>query len=303
MATLLMIEDSPSERAQLGAVLRGSGLFDRILEGGDGIDGLRLLLSEPVDLVLCDLEMPRAGGDKVLAMKNAMEDRADVPFVVLTGTQDFERSARLLRQGASDVIGKPFHAADLIARLDLHLRMLGIQRGLRRKVELLEHLSSTDPLTGLRNRRFLSESLALEFGRAQRHGMVLSVVLGDIDGFKELNQSEGQEVGDRVLRGSAEVLKRNLRSCDVGGRFGSDEFLTLLSHTNAEGASVFAERWRKDMADGRRAAPGSPGATLSLGVACYGPALEGPGQLLSRAEEALLQARQAGGNQVVVAAH
>ena len=300
MATLLLIEDSPVERAQLAAALRDTGLFDRILEGEDGIDGIRLLLSEPVDLVLCDLEMPRAGGDKVLVMKNSMEGRADVPFVVLTGSQDFERSARLLRQGASDVIGKPFHAADLVARLDLHLRMVEIQRGLRRRVELLEHLSTTDPLTGLRNRRFLSESLALEFHRAERHGTVLSVVLGDIDGFKQLNLDQGHEAGDAVLRGSAEVLRKNLRSCDVGGRFGGDEFLSLLAHTNAEGASVFAERWRRDVA--ATGSPGAPEATLSVGVASYARALDGPAALLSSAEQALLQARQAGGNQVVVAA-
>ena len=299
MATLLLIEDSAGQRAEIRAALESSAAFDRILEAVDGLHGLRLLLSEAVDVVLCDLELPGLDGEKLLRMRTAARGECEVPFIFLSSVTDHERRARLLRGGASDSITKPFHAADLVARVELHLKLVRLQRELIQKNRLLEQLSTTDPLTGLRNRRYLTEMLAVEFLRAQRHRTPLSVVMGDIDHFKAVNDRHGHAAGDAVLEGVAGVLKRSMRGSDHGGRYGGEEFLLVLANAEVDGARIFAERLRQEVEETAFANDAGPiHVTLSLGIASLRAAHETPGDLVAEADEALYRAKQAGRNRV-----
>lgn len=302
MATLLLIEDSAGQRAEIRAALEASAAFDRILEAEDGLQGLRLLLSEPVDVVLCDLELPGLDGEKLLRMRSATRGECEVPFLFLSSVTDYERRARLLRGGASDSITKPFHAADLVARLELHLKLVRLQRELIQKNRLLEQLSTTDPLTGLRNRRYLTEMLAVEFLRAQRHRTPLSVVMADIDHFKHVNDRYGHAAGDAVLEGVADVLRRRMRGSDHGGRYGGEEFLLVLASSRLDGARLFAEHLRQEVeAKAFSTEAGPVHVTLSLGVATLRPGHETPGDLVGEADEALYRAKQAGRNRVAQA--
>jgi len=299
MATLLLIEDSAGQRAEIRAALESSAAFDRILEAVDGLHGLRLLLSEAVDVVLCDLELPGLDGEKLLRMRTAARGECEVPFIFLSSVTDHERRARLLRGGASDSITKPFHAADLVARVELHLKLVRLQRELIQKNRLLEQLSTTDPLTGLRNRRYLTEMLAMEFLRAQRHRTPLSVVMADIDHFKAVNDRHGHAAGDAVLEGVAGVLKRSMRGSDHGGRYGGEEFLLVLANAEVDGARIFAERLRQEVEETAFANDAGPiHVTLSLGIASLRAAHETPGDLVAEADEALYRAKQAGRNRV-----
>lgn len=302
VATLLLVEDSASQREAIRRALREGGLSDRILEASDGLEGLRLLLSEPVDLVICDLELPRLAGDKLLYMARSQSQR-EVAFLVLTGVDDPARRARLLRDGACDVVTKPFHDSDLVARVELRLQVMRLQRELVAKNRMLEHLSTTDALTGLRNRRFLEEHLEVEFLRARRYRTPLAVVLADLDHFKEVNDRHGHAAGDAALRAVARQLQRRLRATDVGGRYGGEEFLAVLGHQQLEGARVFAERWRADVAaqtvatdEGERV-----GVRMSVGIASYSAEMPSAGTLLARADEALYRAKTAGRDCVVAA--
>ena len=300
VATLLIIDDSPQQRASLRDALALAGLFDRILEAGDGIQGLKLLVSESVDLVICDLEMPGLDGDKLIRMSSSAKARA-VPFLMLTAVEDAKRRARLFRQGARDVITKPFHPLDMIARIELHLELMRLQDELMDKNRLLERISATDPLTGMPNRRHLNIALDREFQRARRSGAALSAVMVDLDHFKAVNDEYGHTSGDAVIRAVGEVLTGRLRTTDEGGRFGGEEFLLLLC-VPASGAQVVAERCRAEVeqleieaADGR-----SMSVTVSLGVASYQESMASGEALVSAADRALYMAKSAGRNQVVV---
>jgi diguanylate cyclase (GGDEF)-like protein len=301
MARILIIEDSASQRAEVRNLLREAGLFEQILEADNGVRGLKMLLSEPVDLVLCDLELPGLDGEKLLRMSHSAHGR-QIPFLVLTSVKDSERKARLLREGACDTIMKPFHAVDLIARIELHLKLQQLQRELIEKNRMLEKLSTTDPLTGLRNRRFLNEILSVEFQRAYRYGTGLTILMADLDRFKEVNDRYGHLAGDEVLSVLAKRLQHRLRASDVGGRYGGEEFMVLLFHVNAEGGALFAERWRAEVEetpieldDGR-----SVGITLSVGVASYAPTFKDYGEFVAAADAALYRAKAAGRNRVAV---
>ena len=151
MASILVIDDSESHRADIRRAIHSSGLFERVFEAADGIRGLRLLMSENPDLVLCDLEMPGLDGEKLLRVKASTPGRENLPFLFLTGSADVEQRARLLELGASDAIVKPYHRAELVARLALHLKVKRLQDELRVKNATLGRLSTLDELIAYAN--------------------------------------------------------------------------------------------------------------------------------------------------------
>ncbi|MEM7411844.1 MAG: diguanylate cyclase [Myxococcota bacterium] len=303
MSTILLIEDSDRQRTEIRKALEESELFDRILEADNGVTGLQRLLSEPVDLVLCDLVMPLLDGEKLVRANAERDDGALVPVIVLTSVTDAARRARLLRRGAADVIGKPFQPEDLIARIALNLKLVTAQKELIEKNRELERLSSTDPLTGLPNRRFLDQTLAAEFNRSRRHQLSFAVVMIDIDHFKRVNDQFGHLVGDEVLRRVAGVIGERVRATDCGGRYGGEEFLAVLTNNDAPGALIFAERLRAaveelqiDSGQGQ-----SVSVTLSIGVAAWNPHIPDFETVIAAADRALYEAKARGRNQVVVA--
>ncbi len=302
MQTLLLIEDSAAHRAEIRRVLEPSGLFNHILEAEDGIEGLKLLISERVDLVLCDLEMPGLDGEKILQIKESRLAGREIPILFLTASTDLERHVRLLESGASDTITKPFHPADLLARMRLHLKIKRLQDELREKNDVLSAMSTTDHLTSLRTRRYLGEVLAVEVLRAKRYGSPLTVIMADLDHFKSVNDTYGHATGDIVLKGASEVLRDNLRATDVAARWGGEEFLVVLPETDLDGGTLWAERWRGgieqsdfESSDGRHLK-----VTLSVGVAAYEPSIANAEVLIDVADKALYRAKEGGRNQVVV---
>jgi diguanylate cyclase (GGDEF)-like protein len=300
VGTVLIIDDSEGHRGQIRRALELSAAVDRVLEAADGIQGLKLLLAEPVDVVVCDLEMPGLDGDKLLRMKAQSPGGANIPFLFVTANTDLARRARLFEQGACDAIAKPFHPAELVARLELHLRIKRLEDELREKNARLAQLSTTDSLTGLRSRRFAFEILGYEFQRARRYGSPLCVLMADLDHFKAINDAYGHPAGDAVLQGVASLLLDGLRAADMGGRYGGGEILVVLQQRAQEGGLVLAERWRAaveqttfEVPDGRKV-----GVTVSIGIAEHAGGDEGPSDLVARADAALYRAKQGGRNRI-----
>lgn len=299
MSTLLVIDDSRGQLVGVRGALEDAALFDQVLEADDGIQGLRQLLSGAPDLVICDLEMPGLDGEKLLRMVPRGNGNApSVPFLVLTAVTDAARRARLIEQGAADVITKPFHTADLVARVALHLKLVRIQRELLEKNAALERLSRTDALTGLANRREMDEALEREFRRSHRYEVPFSVVMADLDHFKTVNDRHGHDAGDRVLRAVAGVMASDLRDTDLAGRYGGEEFLAILGNNGIEGAAVFAERLRGavEALEIELDSGESIGVTLSLGLAQWHPERTTVSEIVGRADAALYLAKETGRN-------
>ena len=166
---------------------------------------------------------------------------------------------------------------------------------------MVERQALVDGLTGLANRRAASDALHAEAARAERLETQLSVVLADLDEFKEVNDLHGHAVGDEVMRVVAEVLRETLRESDVAGRWGGEEFLLLLPGADEEGAAQLAERVRVALA--ARSIPSVPGlrVTASFGVAEYAGETNTE-QLLEAADGALYRAKRAGKDRVERAA-
>ncbi|KAF0221296.1 MAG: response regulator [Geobacteraceae bacterium] len=298
--SILIIDDSDKVREQIVQTLKGVSLFDHYHEAKDGIDGFKALINTPVDLIFCDLEMPRMDGFKFVAMVRAREELKDIPVIMLTGREDRELKIKGLEQGASDYVTKPFDAGELVARVKVQMKIKALQDELKRSNELLKELSNTDPLTRLYNRRYLMETLDREFQRAMRKNERLSLVLLDIDHFKDINDAYGHQEGDVVLTAVAEVAQSGLRRYDIAARYGGEEFILVLPETPLTEGMAVAERLRKEVQEMTFPFPmENLTVTISLGVATY-PAdrIDCVDSLIRQADEALYRAKQNGRNRV-----
>jgi diguanylate cyclase (GGDEF)-like protein len=301
VATILLIESSARERAQLRTLIETAGIFSSVLEAADGLEALRLLVSQPVDVVLCGVDVPKLDGEKLLGMKDSSPGGANIPFLYLT-EGGVEHRARVLERGASDAIEKPIHPRELVARLQLHLKVKRLQDELVLKNASLARLSSLDALTGLRARRYVDEMLSVEFLRARRYRTDLALVMLDVDHFKRINDEHGHVAGDAVLRGLSELLLCMTRRTDVAGRYGGEEFVVIMPQSRAVNAGTFAERLRESVEKARFPVEGSElRVTLSAGVAQYQRTFSSPEDLLTCADRALYDAKAAGRNRVALA--
>jgi diguanylate cyclase (GGDEF)-like protein len=210
-------------------------------------------------------------------------------------------------------------ADDAIARNNLELIGVGLlllviagaagastmraQSKIRETAERLRLSATTDELTGLANRRAFMHSLEIEVARAERSGSPLSVAVVDLDHFKKVNDRFGHAGGDSVLKGFADVARRTMRTGDVVGRLGGEEFGVLMPDTDVAKAKLACERLRAEVAAARfTATDGTPiRVTVSTGIALL-VAGEERDHLVTRADDALYRAKEAGRNQVQTAA-
>jgi diguanylate cyclase (GGDEF)-like protein len=183
--------------------------------------------------------------------------------------------------------------SDTFAAIGAQLREY--RRLVDEKIRALEELATVDAVTGLYNRRKFGDALRVEIERAGRYGQGLSVVMFDIDRFKEINDTQGHAAGDCALKLVAVIAQRRRREPDMLFRFGGDEFFLLLPQTALAGAAEAAEDLRQQIAD-RSAAAGLP-LTASFGVAGY-RAEDAAVTLLKRADQALYRAKEKGRNRV-----
>ncbi len=169
--------------------------------------------------------------------------------------------------------------------------------------EELERLSITDRLTELYNHGYFQQRLEIELGRAARFGHRLSVIMLDIDNFKQYNDRYGHPRGDKVLQAVSTIIRQNLREIDVAARYGGEEFILVLPETDVDGALAVAERIRKSMSEYEfwtpEETPAAP-QTVSLGVATYPVHATTPAKLVETADKAMYQAKRLGKNQVAV---
>lgn len=300
--SVLIIDDSEAVREKIIKTLESRDLFSRFYQAEDGLEGFKKLLASPVDIILCDLEMPRMDGFKFLGMLKGRPEVSDTPVIILTGNDDRELKIKGLEQGACDFITKPFDLEELVARMRVHLKIKHLQDDLKRSNELLLELSNTDHLTGLFNRRFLMEALDKEVQRARRKDGQVALLLMDIDHFKRVNDTHGHLQGDVVLQKVALHIQKELRSYDIAARYGGEEFVAVLPDTSLKEAFNVADRIRLSVQGMHFAGSlANERVTVSLGVALFpSPCFDDIDGLLRAADEALYQAKERGRNRVII---
>lgn len=312
-ANLLIVDDDVTVIQVLAKALAGVGSVRYALNGADA---LRLAESDPPDVILLDAHMPGMSGFEVLEAIRSNPNLEDIPAICITSHSSQEMEEEGLAKGAADFIAKPFNPAIVAARVKTQLR-------LKRALDKLRQLSSTDALTGVANRRELDETLQQECKRALRSQLPLSVLLLDVDYFKTFNDTYGHAAGDEALIAVANaMLEATNRPADLVARYGGEEFSVVLPGTDGSGALSVATKLMQRIREKQVPHSGSPSGllTVSIGIAYLDPkanewgesteslranstsveALDVPSTLLKIADQALYSAKQTGRSKAVL---
>jgi two-component system cell cycle response regulator len=274
----------------------------------DGEEALAKVEETVPDLILLDVMMPKMDGIEVARRVKSNHALPFIPIIMQTALDATENKVEGLEAGADDYITKPIDFAELKARLTSMLRIKRLQEELEeRERQLLEanerlrHMSQTDALTGLDNRRHLEERIDEMFDYAKRLNEPFSIVMCDLDRFKSVNDEYGHQAGDAVLKQFAKILRHEVREIDRAGRYGGEEFMLLLPGTVLDAAVTFAERVRKQVEQHTFTFDGtSIHRTASFGVSAWPhPRVAHCDGLVRAADEALYVAKETGRNRVV----
>jgi two-component system cell cycle response regulator len=298
---ILVVDDSPVSRKLVEHALEASG--HSLLFAKSGQEALDLFRRHSPSIIITDWILPDFSGLELCERIRAEAQRGYTYIIVLSAKSEKDHVVKGLAAGADDYLTKPFDSGELLARVGVGCRTVELHREIDAKNRLLEEMAHTDSLTGLPNRRAIEEWAARQLRGAARHKFPLWVVQGDLDSFKQINDTYGHDAGDVVLRRFAEILKENTRASDMCGRMGGDEFLLVITHVASEHIESIINRMREEWAGcefkfGRTAVS----ITASFGIAGFcdkeAPTFQ---TLVQRADKALYAAKRSGGNQVEMA--
>jgi diguanylate cyclase (GGDEF)-like protein len=264
---------------------------------------------QPPDLVLLDVIMPGMDGFEACRQLKHDELTRHIPVILLTALNDLDHKVEGTQAGADDFVSKPFDRIELLLRVKAMLRIKALHDQLNQKIEELEgarirlrRLADTDPLTSLYNQRYLRKNLAKELERAKRFDHPLSVIMLDLDRFKEINDTWGHPAGDAILQQLGALFMQSVRRIDFATRYGGEEFVIVLPETDLSGAMVVTRRLRDRVERHRFLDPdGQPldRVTISAGVAIYPEGGIDCESLIETADRRLYAAKEAGRNRIV----
>jgi diguanylate cyclase (GGDEF)-like protein len=315
---ILIVDDQPVNLRLLSNLLESRGYEVRAVTSGKM--ALTVVQRAHPDLILLDICMPEMDGFAVCQALKADPSTRDIPVIFVSALNEVLDKVRAFEIGGVDYITKPFHLAEVMARVETHLTLKRLRQQLqeqneRLKAEMrdrlaaeaalqaanqeLERLASLDGLTQVANRRSFDHRLEMEWRRLSRDHSPLSLVLCDVDHFKHYNDYYGHQAGDTCLQQIARAIEQcTQRTADLVARYGGEEFAVVLPHTDLEGAQHIASMIQQRIAAlqlTHARHPSSPVVTLSMGIAsiCPKPELE-PSELVAAADRALYEAKHHG---------
>ncbi len=233
---ILIVEDS-SVNGRLCERLLNKGGYDTAV-CTDGESALEFVNTNSPDLILLDIVMPGIDGYEFCRVMKDNPKVKHTPIIFLSAMDDEKSIIKGFDSGAVDFITKPFRHRELLARTKTHVE-------LKRAKEKLLRMAITDELTSLVNRRYFMGRLLHEYERTKRYESVFTVLMIDLDYFKNVNDTYGHQAGDTVLRTVSNSMKLSLRLSDIIGRIGGEEFAVILPETELSGAMIIGERIRK----------------------------------------------------------
>jgi two-component system, cell cycle response regulator len=296
--SILLVEEQPFAASRITETL--VPIAGSILRAASCADAQRRL-DETVELVILSLSLPDGDALRLVSQWRAHDSHRELPVLLMADDGELPRLAKGLDLGANDYLIRPVDRNELLARVRIQIRRKRLQERLRENYRRSLSLALTDELTGLYNRRYVFAHLQELLTRIPANGSETAVLLFDIDHFKHVNDTHGHPAGDQVLRELAGRAMRHVRSVDLIGRLGGEEFIIVMPETNLGGAVVVADRLRDAIAHEAFALRPSGERlpiTISVGIAAAarGEELE---PVLKRADDALYAAKHAGRNRVV----
>jgi len=247
---ILVVEDEPNSQLLLKTYLSSDGYDVKIARTGE--EALKLSSTMQPSAVVLDVMLPKMNGYEVCKRLKNSETTHFIPVVMATALRGNDERIQGIEAGADDFINKPFNRVELLTRIKSLLRIKRLHEALEEKVKelvsaeiKLRKLAVTDGLTGLYNYRAFRRQLHLEISRSKRFGMPFSLLMMDIDHFKQYNDMFGHPSGDRVLKKFAQLIHERIREVDCFARYGGEEFVLILPGTDKKSSMIVAEKLRK----------------------------------------------------------
>lgn len=302
---LFVIDDNEDQVERMKDAVEPRGHF--VSHERDPEAALERARSEEVDLFIVNLSMEDADPLRLCSSIRSMEETRLTPILAVVRQGDTRKLVRALEIGVNDYLTRPIDRNELTARVTTQLKRKSYVDQLRSSFQASLEMAVTDQLTGLYNRRYLASHMSAMFDRASWSGRPLSVMILDIDHFKQINDNHGHDVGDKVIQQFAQRISNAVRGIDLACRYGGEEFLIAMPDTEMSFATVVAERLRQEIAADKFAADEAGkelAITVSIGLASTenGPDEDSPQQLIKRADDALYVAKTGGRNRVIKSA-
>lgn len=248
-ANILIVDDVHTNLQVLAHTLRTAGF--KVWLATDGHNALAQVAHEQPDLILLDIQMPDMDGFEVCERLQADSKTCEIPIIFMTAMSDPVDKVRGLSLGGVDYVTKPFQDQEVLARIKVHLRLRSLRAALQREIEqrkqtevqlerandALRRLVNLDALTQVANRYRFDDYLSRTWQRLQREQVPLSLMLCDVDYFKNFNDHYGHQAGDNCLRQIAQAIEQGTkRPADLVARYGGEEFAVVLPSTTLDGA-------------------------------------------------------------------
>lgn len=299
---ILVADDDKLTRLMLHQVLEREGYS--VIEASQGDECLELYQNTQPSLILLDAMMPVMDGFECCTTLKSFPGSEHIPVLMITALEDQASVDRAFEVGASDYITKPINLAVLRQRVRILIEKSRLYRELEQANQKLLHLATIDSLTQVSNRRSFDEYLSREWQRMAREFSPISLILCDVDFFKNYNDTYGHPGGDACLKAVARAISESVkRPADLVARYGGEEFAIILPNTEAIGASHIAQKIHskvKDLKIVHANSRVSEYVTVSIGIASLFPTSESiTDTLIAAADRALYQAKAHGRNCVI----
>lgn len=293
---VLIVDDDLSVRNTMQEYISNAGFSS--LTAATAEEALELVEKNDFSVVITDIRLPGLGG---LELTKVIKKKNGVDVIVVTGYSDDYSYEEAINTGASDFVIKPVRLEELLLRLKRVLKERQLSTERTRMMQKLQKLATTDGLTKLYNSRSFYTQLELEVDRYNRYRHPLSLLLLDIDNFKEFNDTFGHLEGDKVLVRFSLIIKSCLRTNDSAYRYGGEEFTVILPETNGDEAKTVAQRIRSSLETENFSPTPDKKAkiTISIGVTQYFPKEE-LSAFIRRADRAMYLSKKNGRNRVSV---
>ena len=293
-ARILVVDDKEANVRLLEGMLRVAG-YACVESTTDPNEVCELHRKSRYGLILLDLQMPGVDGFQVMEGLKEIEEDGYLPVLVITARPDHK--LRALKAGAKDFISKPFELAELLIRVHNMLEVRLLHEAARNYGKVLESRALYDPLTGLANRRLLTDRMSMALVHARRNKSAMAVVYLDLDGFKQINDTLGHGAGDVLLKMAASRLVATVREGDTVARLGGDEFMIALWQVSGtDDAATVALKVIEAVSQPYGIEGRTVSITTSAGVSIYPLNGEDADTLMKSADLALYEAKRAGKN-------
>lgn len=298
MTKVLIVDDVEDNIALLSFELEDDG-FD-VISAENGMDCITLAKESTPDIILLDIMMPGIDGIETLRRLKSDDKTRKIPVLMVSASSEDNRVVEALDIGAHDFVSKPIVYSVLSARMRSALRLRQAKKELENANKELARLASEDPLTNIYNRRYFYLLTEAEISKSTRHHHQISMLMIDVDMFKNVNDIYGHPAGDEALRNLTRCCQMIKRSSDILGRVGGEEFALSCPHTDLPGAYLIAERLRETCQNQKIEIDGhSFSITLSIGVTEYKESDKNMEEFIHRADKLLYKAKNQGRNRTI----